>query len=119
MSGYKGVNMTERAKEREEYKKKKRLPAPEKPKKRLRSRGDKPIVLMMKMRDAYIEKFLDDQDKNDMIFSFFTKYLDRSWHMSYRKYATVKDAKKALKILNKKENMFMYKLDDTITQGEK
>jgi len=85
--------MTERAKIREEYKKEKRLPAPEIPKRKPSKKEPRKIVVESKyLREDFYQ--LSD------IFPWLKLKERKEWE-PYKKYRTFEDAQKAVEKLNK------------------
>ena len=95
--------MTERAREREEYKREFRKPAPEYRHTRKRKR-DKPFVVEARMRADFAKRFTCLNDDH------WTK----SWHRHDR-YATLADAEKAVEMLNRKDYMYEYRMGEEET----
>ena len=94
--------MTKRAREREEYKREFRKPAPEHRATRNR-RKEKPFSVETRMRDDFAEKF--------------PCFTHASWIMKWHRhsrYATLADAEKAVEMLNRKDYMYEYRMEEEL-----
>lgn len=87
--------MTERARIREEYKKKKRLPAPEIPKSHPHSEKNKKFIL----EERYKPEIFEKEYKGKKYF-LSQKEITNEWK-KYRKYSTKKRAENAMAMLIK------------------
>ena len=95
--------MTERARIREIYKKKKRLPAPEiaKPKKK---KGKYHYKIEQRLTEDAYKRHLETFKRNKWCFAGGSKGPDMNWHGSGGNYCNLKDVENALKALEKYKN---------------